>query len=42
MSPPPRGMFIKTVAVLDESVPLLLSPVPLTAAPLAGFTLTVI
>lgn len=40
--PPPRGMFIKTVAVLDESVPLLFSPTALTAAPLAGFTLTVI
>ena len=42
MSPPPRGMFIRTVAVLDESVPLLLMPVALTAAPFAGFTLTVI
>ena len=42
MIPPPRGMFIKTVAVLDESVPVLLSPVALTAAPFAGFTLTVI
>ena len=42
MSPPPRGIFITTVAVLDESVPLLLSPVALTAAPFAGFTLTVI
>ena len=42
MIPPPRGMVIKTVAVLDESVPELLSPVALTAAPFAGFTLTVI
>lgn len=42
MIPPPRGMFIRTVAVLEESVPTLLSPVALTAAPFAGFTLTVI
>ena len=42
MRPPPRGMFSNTVAVLDESVPLLLSPVALTATPFAGFTLTVI
>src|SRR5256885_5537899 len=42
MSPPPRGMFIETVTVLDESVPVLLKPVALTAASLAGFTLTVI
>ena len=42
MRPPPRGMLIETVAVLDESVPLLLSPVALTVAPFAGFTLTVI
>jgi len=42
MIPPPRGMFTNTVAVLDASVPLLLSPVALTAAPFAGFKLTVI
>ena len=42
MMPPPRGMLIRTVAVLDERVPLLLSPVALTAALFAGFTLTVI
>lgn len=42
MTPPPRGMFIKTVAVLDDNVPVLLSPVALIAAPFAGFTLTVI
>jgi len=42
MIPPPRGMLIRTVAVLFESVPLLLSPVALIAAPFAGFTLTVI
>ena len=35
-------MLIKTVAVLDESVPVLFRPVALTAAPFAGFTLTVI
>ena len=40
--PPPRGMTMETVAVLDDNVPVLLSPVALTAAPLAGFTLTVI
>lgn len=42
MRPPPRGMFIETVAVLDDSVPVLLRPVALTVAPLTGFTLTVI
>lgn len=40
--PPPRGIFIEIVAVLDDSVPELLSPVALTAGPFAGFTLTVI
>ena len=42
MMPPPRGMLIRIVAVLDESVPLLLSPVALTVVAFAGFTLTVI
>src|SRR5208282_2850452 len=42
MRPPPRGMTIEIVAVLDDSVPVLLRPVALTAAPLAGTTLTVI
>ena len=42
MRPPPRGMTMETVAVLDDNVPVLLSPVALTAAPFAGFTLTVI
>ena len=42
MMPPPRGMVIEIVAVLDDSVPMLLSPVALTGAPFAGFTLTVI
>ena len=42
MRPPPRGMVMETEAVLDESVPVLLSPVALTAAPFAGFTVTVI
>ena len=42
MRPPPRGMVSETVAVLEASVPVLLSPVALTAGPLAGFTLTVI
>ena len=42
MMPPPRGMTMETVAVLDDNVPVLLSPVALTAAPFAGFTLTVI
>src|ERR1035437_2494624 len=42
MRPPPRGMFIEMVAVLDASVPVLLRPVALTAGPFAGFTLTVI
>ena len=41
MIPPPRGMLIKTVAVLDVSVPVLL-PVALTTEPFAGLTLTVI
>src|ERR1039458_1114991 len=35
-------MTIEMVAVLDDSVPVLLRPVALTVAPLAGFTLTVI
>ena len=35
-------MTMETVAVLDDNVPVLLSPVALTAAPFAGFTLTVI
>src|SRR6266567_5268385 len=42
MRPPPRGILTKIVAVLDDNVPVLLSPVALTAAPFAGFTLTVI
>ena len=42
MRPPPRGMLIETVAVLEASVPELLSPVALTAGPFAGFTETVI
>ena len=42
MMPLPRGMFIEIVAVLDDSVPVLLRPVALTVAPFAGFTLTVI
>ena len=42
MRPPPRGRVSETVAVLDDCVPVLLSPVALTAGPLAGFTLTVI
>ena len=42
MIPPPRGMVSEIVAVLDASVPVLLSPVALTADPFAGFTLTVI
>jgi len=42
MMPPPRGMFIKIVAVLDANVPELFRPVALTAAPLAGLTCTVI
>ena len=33
---------METVAVRDENVPVLLSPVVLTAAAVAGFTLTVI
>ena len=33
---------MEMVAVLDDSVPVLLRPVALTAAPFAGFTLTVI
>ena len=35
-------MFIETVAMLDASVPVLLSAVALTAGAFAGFTLTVI
>ena len=35
-------MTMETVAVLDESVPVLLSAVALTAGLFAGFTLTVI
>jgi hypothetical protein len=35
-------MVMATVAVLDDSVPVLFDPVAVTAAPLAGFTLTVI
>jgi hypothetical protein len=35
-------MFSNTVAVLDASAPALFKPVALTAAPFAGFTLTVI
>lgn len=42
MMPPPRGMLMEIVAVLDASVPVLLSPVALTVAPFAGLTLTVI
>ena len=42
MMPPPRGILIKTVAVLDASVPVLLLPVALTTEPFAGLTLTVI
>src|ERR1035437_982577 len=42
MRPPPRGMFIEIVAVLEDSVPVLLRPVALTAAPFTGLTLTVI
>ena len=41
MRPPPRGMFSNTVAVLDAGVPTLFNPVALTAAPFAGFTVTV-
>lgn len=42
MRPPPRGMTIEIVAVLDDIVPVLLRPVALTGEPFAGFTLTVI
>src|ERR1039457_1383780 len=35
-------MTMEMVAVLDDNVPELLRPVALTAAPLAGLTLTVI
>ncbi len=35
-------MTMEIVAVLDDNVPVLLSPVALTVAPFAGFTLTVI
>src|SRR5690349_8155924 len=42
MRPPPRGMVIETVAVLDAVVPVLFEPVALTAGPLTGLTLTVI
>src|SRR5687767_4253475 len=42
MIPPPRGMLMFTVAVLEEAVPELLSAVALTAGPFAGFTVTVI
>ena len=42
MMPPPRGMVIEIVAVLDDSVPVLLRPVALTAGAFADFTLTVI
>ena len=34
-------MFIKTVAVLFDTVPVLLYPTALTVGPFAGFTLTV-
>ena len=33
---------MRTVAVLEDRVPLALTPVALTAVPFAGFTLTVI
>ena len=42
MRPPPRGMVIETVAVLEAGVPVLLRPVALTAGAFAGFRLTVI
>src|SRR6185437_3168804 len=42
MRPPPRGMTIEIVAALADSVPVLLTPVALIAAPFTGFTLTVI
>ena len=41
MRPPPRGMTMEMVAVLDASVPVLFRPVALTAGPFAGFTVTV-
>ena len=41
MRPPPRGMTRETVAVLAASVPVSLAAVALTAALLAGLTLTV-
>lgn len=42
MSPPPRGMFNNTVAVLDANVPVLLKPDALTDEPFTGLTVTVI
>lgn len=40
MSPPPRGIFNSTAAVLDVNEPVLY-PTALTGTPLIGFTLTV-
>ena len=41
MRPPPRGMLIEIVAMLDASVPVLLEPTALTAEPVMGLMVTV-
>lgn len=41
MRPPPRGMLIEIVALLDASVPVLLAPTALTGEPVMGLMLTV-
>src|ERR1017187_132087 len=41
MRPPPRGILMEIVAVLDASVPVLLEPTALTAEPVMGLMVTV-